>query len=175
MLVLARIPGRAPGRHQCLQRVIWGHRTAPRLMSAKGHKRTFSRPTHHRQAETEARPSPEAYCETGAPAALGGASAHRACCPGGGGVVSEEGRLKGSSGVVHQFDEGPLIAISGRWSGRGAMSAHSQNRKCRDLTIRWRPSSVHRCAEQVQMSGVRRQEACGHVDRPESPIRFAGP
>lgn len=28
-------------------------------------------------------------------------------------MVSEEGRLKGSSGVVSQFDECPLIAISG--------------------------------------------------------------
>ena len=97
---LARVVGiaRALARHGALS-------PSEKLGIAEGGRRLA--PRHDPCPEGEqSGPGP------GAPAALGGASAHRACCPGGAAVVSEEGRLKGSSGVVSQFDEGPLVAIS---------------------------------------------------------------
>ena len=100
-------------------------RGAPRRLVAVGeawHRRGRAAPSPRHDPCPEGEQSGPG---PGAPAALGGDSAHRACCPGGAAVVSEEGRLKGSSGGVSQFDEGPLIAnrrtlalpkIVGHWS-----------------------------------------------------------
>ena len=42
---------------------------------------------------------------------------------------------RGRRWVVSQFDEGPLIAISGRWPSRTAMSAYSQKRTFSRLAL----------------------------------------